>query len=442
MAIQLSEHFTYRKLLRFTLPSVIMLIFTSIYGVVDGIFVSNFVGKTPFAAVNLIMPVCMLTGSVGFMIGTGGSALVSKLMGEGDRERANRVFSMLIYLSVGLGIVLSVLGIAFLRPISIALGADGEMLEHCVTYGTVLLPATTAFILQSEFQSFLVAAEKPQFGLWMTVAAGMTNIVLDALFVGLFRWGLVGAALATGISQMVGGVIPLLYFVKSKTSPLRLVKTGFDGRALLKTCTNGSSEMMTNLSMSLVNILYNFQLMRFAGENGVAAYGVIMYLNFIFISIFIGYSVGTAPIISFHYGARNHPELKNLLRKSLVLLSICAVGMVTSGVVLAKPLSGIFVGYDGELLTMTQRGMTIYAISFLFAGFNIFGSSFFTALNNGVVSAAISFLRTLLFQVVAVLILPELLGLDGIWLAILAAEGLALAVTAVCVVKLRKTYHY
>ena len=442
MAIQLSEHFTYRKLLRFTLPSVIMLIFTSIYGVVDGIFVSNFVGKIPFAAVNLIMPVCMLTGAVGFMIGTGGSALVSKLMGEGEREQANRVFSMLIYLSVGLGVGLSVLGVALLRPICIALGAEGEMLANCLTYGRFLIPASTAFILQSEFQSFLVAAEKPQFGLAMTVAAGVTNMVLDALFVAWFRWGLMGAALATGISQMVGGVIPLVYFATSQTSPLRLVKTRFDLSAILKTCTNGASEMMTNLSMSLVNILYNFQLMRFAGENGVAAYGVIMYLNFIFISIFIGYSVGTAPIISFHYGARNHGELKNLLRKSLVLLSICAIGMVSAGVVLAGPLSAIFVGYDPELLAMTQRGMTIYAASFLFAGFNIFGSSFFTALNNGVVSAAISFLRTLLFQLVAVLVLPEIFDLDGIWFAILMAEGLALAVTAVCVVKLRKIYHY
>lgn len=442
MAIQLSEHFSYRKLLRFTLPSIVMMIFTSIYGVVDGIFVSNFVGKTPFAAVNLIMPVCMLLGAAGFMIGTGGSALVSKLLGEGKQEKANEIFSMLIYLSVGLGILLTVAGIVLLRPVSIALGAEGQMIEDCVLYGRVLLVGVTAFILQNEFQSFLIAAEKPQFGLAITVAAGLTNMVLDALFVAVFRWGLAGAAAATAISQMVGGLIPLVYFVISKTSVLRLRKTRFDGKALVKTCSNGASEMMTNLSMSLVNILYNFQLMRFAGENGVAAYGVIMYVNFVFVAAFLGYSIGTAPIISFHFGAQNHRELRNLFQKSLLILSVCAACMTAAAVLLARPLSAIFVGYDEQLFAMTSRGLMVYSISFLLTGFNIFGSSFFTALNDGAVSAAISFLRTLLFQVIAVLTLPLVLELDGIWLAIVAAEAAALVVTVVFFVKMRPKYHY
>ena len=442
MAIQLSEHFTYQKLLRFTVPSIIMLIFTSVYGVVDGIFVSNFVGKTSFAALNLIMPVCMLLGACGFMIGTGGSALVSKLLGEGKREEANRIFSMLIYLSVAAGVVLTAGGILLLRPISVALGAEGQMLEDCVIYGRTLLLGATAFILQNEFQSFLIAAEKPQFGLAITVAAGVTNMVLDALFVGLFRWGLVGAAAATALSQTVGGVIPLVYFIRNRGGTLYLCRTKFDGRALLQTCCNGSSEMMTNLSLSLVNILYNFQLMTFAGENGVAAYGVIMYVNFVFISAFLGYSIGSAPIISFHFGAQNRAELKNLLRKSIVLVGIGAVIMTTAGIVLARPLSAIFVSYDAQLYELTCRGLSIYSISFMLTGCNIFASSFFTALNNGLVSAAISFLRTLVFQVAAVLLLPAVLGLDGIWFAIVAAEGVALLISASLIVIMRKKYGY
>ena len=442
MAIQLSEHFTYRKLLRFTVPSIIMMVFTSIYGVVDGIFVSNFVGKTSFAALNLIMPVCMLLGAFGFMVGTGGSALVSKLLGEGKREEARRTFSMLIYLSAAGGVLLTVVGILLMRPISAALGAEGQMLEDCVLYGRTLLLGGTAFILQNEFQSFLIVAEKPQFGLIITVAAGVTNMVLDALFVGLFRWGLAGAAMATVLSQVVGGVIPLVYFIRNRRGVLALGRTRFDGRALLQTCTNGSSEMMTNLSLSLVNILYNFQLMRFAGENGVAAYGVIMYVNFIFISAFLGYSIGVGPVISFHFGARHRDELKNLLRKSLTLLSIGAATMVTLGITLARPLSAVFVSYDAELFALTCRGLSLYSISFLLSGFNIFASAFFTALNDGLTSAAISFLRTLLFQVAAVLLLPLFLGLDGIWLAVVTAEGLALLVSGGLLVSMRKKYGY
>lgn len=442
MNIQLSDHFTYKKLLRFTVPSVVMMIFTSIYGVVDGIFVSNFVGKTPFAAINLIMPFLMVCGAVGFMIGTGGSALVAKTMGEGHRDRANRLFSMLIYLSIIFGIILSVIGIIFLRPMAALLGAEGNMLDDCVTYGRIILPALTAFILQNEFQSFLITAEKPTLGLVVTVAAGITNVVLDALFVAVFKWGLVGAAAATAISQIVGGMLPFVYFLMPNKSILRLTKTCFNGRELFKTCVNGSSELMTNISMSIVNMLYNFQLIKFAGEDGVAAYGVIMYINFIFVAVFLGYSIGSAPITGYHFGAGNHSELKSLFCKSLVIISGAAIVMTALAEGLAYPLSSIFVGYDEILLEMTKRGFMLYSLSFLLTGFNIFGSSFFTALNDGLVSAAISFLRTLLFQTGAVLILPALLGLDGIWLAIVAAELLAFAVTVFCFFRFRKKYHY
>ena len=442
MQIQLSDHFTFKKLIKFTIPSVIMMIFTSIYGVIDGIFVSNFVGKSEFAAINFILPLCMIFGSLGFMIGTGGSALVSMTLGQGDSKKANEIFSFLIYFSALFGILLSAIGVIFLEPILIAMGADGDMLTNCLLYGRILIPASTAFILQNEFQSFLVAAEKPQFGLIITVAAGVTNIVLDALFIAIFKWGLVGAAAATATSQLIGCLIPLIFFATNKTSKLKLSKTRFMVKALLKTCVNGSSEMMTNLSMSTVNMLYNIQLMKIAGEDGVAAFGVIMYVAFIFVSVFIGFSIGSAPVISYHYGAENYDELKNLSKNCFGVVAAFAVTMTLLAEILALPLAKIFVGYDITLMEMTRNGFMIYSISFAFVGFNIFGSAFFTALNNGIVSAAISFVRTLLFQLIAILTLPILLGINGVWLSVTAAEVLSLVLTAVLFFKMKKHYNY
>lgn len=442
MNIQLSDHFTYGKLLRFTLPSVVMMIFTSIYGVVDGIFVSNFVGKTPFAALNLIMPFLMMFGALGFMVGTGGSALVSKTLGEGDGERANGLFSLLIWLSGAVSVLLAVLGMAFMRPVASLLGARGDMLEYCVIYGRILMVGLPAFVLQNEFQSFLITAERPKMGLAVTVAAGVTNIVLDALFVAVLDWGLEGAAAATTISQIVGGMVPLAYFLLPNRCALKLTRPRMDWKALVKTCTNGSSELMTNLSMSLVNMLYNIQLMHFAGEDGVSAYGVIMYVNFIFISVFLGYSIGSAPIVGYHFGANNTAELKNLYRKSLRIIGLLSLVLTGLAEVLAAALAGIFVNYDAALMEMTRRAFMLYALSFLMTGFNIFGSAFFTALNDGLVSACISFLRTLVFQVAAVLLLPLMLDLDGVWLSIVLAEGLALGVCVFCFVRFKGKYQY
>lgn len=442
MKIKLSDHFSYGKLLRFTVSSIVMMIFTSIYGVVDGFFVSNFVGKTPFAAVNFIMPFLMILGALGFMFGTGGSALVAKTFGEGKVEKANRIFSLLVYVSIGCGIVLSVLGIIFLRPIAALLGAEGGMLDDCVTYGRIILVAIPAYMLQMEFQSFFVTAEKPQLGLVVTVISGVTNMVLDALLVAVIPMGLAGAALATAISQVVGGIVPLIYFLRPNKSLLHLTKTTYDGKALLRACTNGSSELMSNISMSLVGMLYNVQLLKYAGEDGVAAYGVLMYVNMIFLAAFIGYSIGTAPVIGFHYGAGNREELKGLLKKSLVIIGTFALIMLALSWVLAQPLSRIFVGYDKKLLEMTCEAFHIFAFSFLFAGFAIFGSSFFTALNDGLISALISFLRTLLFQVAAVMLLPLLWGVDGIWVSVVVAEFMAVVLTAVFLVANRKKYGY
>ena len=442
MKIQLSDHFTYRKLIRFVLPSIVMMIFTSIYGVVDGLFVSNVVGKTSFAAVNFIFPVIMALGGVGFMIGTGGSAIVGQLLGEGRTEKARSIFSLMIYTTVALGGLLTVIGLLILRPVAELLGAEGEMLSECVSYGRILMIGTTAFMLQNVFQSFLVTAERPGLGLGFTVAAGLTNILLDWLLMGVIPLGVQGAAFATILSYFVGGIAPLLYFILCRRGNLYLTSCKIDWRALRKAFTNGSSELLTNLSMSLVNILYNFQLLRLAGEDGVSAYGVIMYVNFVFVAFFIGYAVGTAPIISFHYGAGHSDELRNLRKKSIRLIVGFGAVMLIASEVLAWPLTKLFVGYHQALFELTLRGFMLYSLSFAVCGFGIFGSSFFTALGNGGVSAAISFLRTLIFQLAAVLLLPLWLGIDGVWLAIVVAEVLATAVTIYFLIAKRQRYGY
>lgn len=442
MEIKLSDHFTYKRLFRFVIPSIVMMIFTSIYGVVDGFFVSNYVGKIEFAAVNLIMPFPMLLGAFGFMIGTGGSALVSMTLGQGKKKKANAIFSMLIKVTIIVGVILMIFGIVFMRKIAVLLGATKELVEPCVTYGRVLLIALVPFMLQNVFQSFFVTAEKPTLGLKITVVAGLTNVVLDFLMIGVMRGGVVGAALATGISQFVGGAIPLVYFMRKNTSELKLVASKVDFKSLGKTCFNGSSELMTNVSMSLVNMLYNFQLLKYAGENGVAAYGVIMYVNFIFVAVFVGYSIGTAPIIGYNYGAKNNFEMKNVLKKSILFNIISGIMMCIAAILLSGFLAGVFVGYDAALYEMTKRGFALYSLSFVVMGLNIYASSFFTALGNGLVSAIISFLRTLLFQVVAVLILPMILKLDGVWISIVVAELMALIVTAIFYATNKKKYGY
>ena len=442
--IQLSDHFTYGRLLRFTLPSIGMMIFTSIYSVVDGFFVSNFAGKTPFAAVNIIFPLLMILSTVGFIFGTGGSAIVAIALGEQKKEQANRYFSLFVYIAFGLGVLLAVLSIAFIRPICQLLGAEGQMLEDCVLYGRIILLALPFNILQFLFQSFFVTAEKPKMGLWITLSSGFTNMLLDAVLVILLPqpYKLAGAAAATAMSQVVGGGVPLLYFGRQNTSILRLGKTRFDGSALLKAIINGSSEFMSNVSMNVVGMLYNIQLLAYAGEDGVASYGVIMYVSFIFAAAFIGYSIGTAPVFGYNVGAQNHKELQGLLRKSLLMIGIFGIGMIVIGVAFARPLSAVFVGYDQSLMDMTTWGFQIFALSFLFMGYAIFASGFFTALGDGVTSAIISFLRTLVFQVAAVLILPLVWGIDGIWWSIVVAEGMAVVFSALFLLLKRKKYHY
>ncbi len=441
MNIQLSEHFTYKKLIQFTVPTIIMMIFTSIYGVVDGLFVSNCVGSEAFAGVNLIMPALMILGAIGFMIGTGGSALVSKTMGEGDQEKANKYFSMLLYVVTIIGLIFTVIGFIVMEPVAKLLGAEGNLVDICVTYGRTLIIALVPFMLQNCFQSFLIVAEKPRMGLVISIITGVLNMVLDFLFIYVFKMGVFGAAFATGISQLIGGIVPLIYFIK-KSENLKLVKTKLEGKPIWQACANGSSEMVTNISMSVVNMLYNLQLMKYAGADGVVAYGIIMYVSFIFSGTYIGYSIGSAPIVGYHYGAENKEELKSLLKKSLKLLTITSIVMTVIGEVLAKSLAGIFVSYDANLLEMTTNAIRIFSISYLISGINIFASSFFTALNNGVVSAAISFLRTLLFQIAMIFILPLIWGLNGIWLAVVFAEVLALAVSILFLVINRKKYQY
>ena len=441
-AIQLSDHFTRKRLLRFSLPSIVMMVFTSIYGVVDGYFVSNYTGKTPFAAVNLIMPFLMILGGVGFMFGTGGGALIAKTMGEGKAEKADKLFSMTVFASILCGLVLTAVGLLFLRPFARLMGAEGELLENSLLYGTINLIALPFYILQYEFQCLFATAEKPKLGLYVTVASGVANMVLDWLLVAVLPFGLAGAAAATAASQFIGGVFPLVYFARKNSSRLRLTRCRLELRPLGRICANGSSELMSNISMSLVSMLYNVQLMQYAGEDGIAAYGVLMYVSMIFQAIFIGYSVGTAPIVSYHYGAQNREELKSLLRKAIFIVAIAALCMFAAVELLAAPLSRLFVAYDEELLQMTTHAFAIFSFSFLFSGFAINGSSFFTALNDGLTSALISFLRTLVFQVAAVLLFPLLWGLDGIWFSIVAAEIMAVLATIFFLLKKQKKYGY
>lgn len=421
-----------------------MMIFTSTYSAVDGFFVSNFAGNTAFAALNLIYPLIMILATVGFMLGVGGTAIVSKTLGEGDTKKANELFSFFTYLTFGLGLLFGILGLIFLRPISILLGAEGELLEHCVKYATILLLAMPFFVLQLFFHSFLVTAEKPQVGLTITITAGVCNMILDAVLVLLLpqHLKLQGAAIATAVCQMIGGVAPVIYFIIKKDCILNLGKPSFNVKALVKAFTNGSSEFMTNVSLNVVAIVYNLQLLKFAGENGVSAYGVMMYFSFIFSSIFIGYSTGTAPVFGYHFGAQNKNELHSLLTKSIALILATGLTIILVAELLAVPLSKIFVGHSPELLELTVSGFRIFALSFLFMGFAIFSSGFFTALNDGLTSAIISFLRTLVFQTVAVLILPEFFGITGVWLSIIVAEFLALFVGVSFMLAKRKKYGY
>lgn len=442
MNIALSEHFTYKKLIKFTIPTITMMIFTSIYGVVDGIFVSNCVGSNAFAAVNLIMPAIMILGTIGFMIGTGGSALVSKTIGEGDKEKANRYFSMLIYLLAIVGFIFTIVGITLVEPMAKLLRADDSMLQNCVTYGRTLLLFLVPFCLQNAFQSFLIVAEKPTFGLIISIVSGVSNMILDFLLIYVFKMGVFGAALATGISQVIGVIIPIIYFATKKNHVLQFTKTKFELKPIIRSCINGSSEMLTNLSMSLVNMLFNAQLMKYAGADGVVAFGIIMYVGFIFSGTYIGYSVGTAPIVGYHYGAQNKEELKSLLKKSFILIAVTSVVMTGLAEILSKLLASIFVSYDEGLLNITTNAIRLFSISYLISGFNIFSSSFFTALNNGFVSAVISFMRTLVFQVAMIFLLPAIWGINGIWLAVAVAEILSLFVCIIFLIKNKKKYQY
>lgn len=440
--IQLSDHFTYKRLLRFGASPILMMIFCSIYSVVDGLFVSNFVGKDAFTAVNLVFPFIMVLGAVGFMFGSGGTALVSKTMGEGKSELAKQYFTLVVVVAAVSGAVVAAIGILVLQPVCVWMGASGNVLTLCKSYGTTILCVLPLFMLQNMYQGFFTTAEKPRLGFLFTVASGVTNMVLDALFVVAFKFGILGAAAATAISQATGGILPTIYFLCKNSSKLRFGKLRWYGKMVLKVCTNGSSELLGNISMSLVSMLYNKQLIKLTGDNGVDAFGVMMYVQFIFVAIFIGYCISTSPIVGFNFGAKNTPELQNVFAKSMVLISIASVAMTAFGVGLAYPISALFVGYDAELMEMTVNGMRIYSVCYLFVGFNMFASGFFTSLNNGLVSAIISFGRTLVFQVVCIYVLPLFWGLNGIWVATVVAEALATLLSVLMYLINNKKYNF
>lgn len=441
-SIKLSDHFTYQKLLRFTLPSIVMMIFASIYSVVDGLFVANLVGDLALSAVNIMFPVEMIFGSFGFMLGTGGSAIVAKTLGEEKPALANRYFSMFLYTILAVGVLLSAAGMIWTEPIARLAGASDLLLGDCVTYGRILFGGTAVFMLQTSFQSFFVVAEKPHLGLALSLAAGVTNMVLDYVFIDVLNMGIAGAAWATDIGCCIGGIIPLFYFFHPKRNGLRLTGTQFYGRQLRNACVNGSSELMSNVSASVVSILYNHQLMRLIGEQGVAAFSVMMYVDFAFAATFLGFSMGSAPIVSFHYGAENHSELHSVYRKSMTIIGVTSLAMVALSEGLSRPLASAFVGFDPGLMEMTVHGFRLFALCYFCNGLNIYASAFFTALCNGLVSALISFVRTLVLRGGMVLLLPALFGLDGIWLAVAVAETVCALLSGAFLVAKRKKYHY
>lgn len=442
MKIQLSDHFTYKKLFRFTLPSIVMMIVTSVYSVVDGLFVSNLMGDMALSAVNIVWPIIMIIGAFGFMLGTGGCAVVARTLGEGKKELANRYFSMIIYTVIILGALLSLLGIIFIEPLVRFAGASDLLIHDSVLYGRILLAGMAAFMLQTTFQSFFIVAERPHMGLVLSLAAGVTNMVLDYVFIRVFGMGVAGAALATILGYVVGGIIPFFYFLSSKRDGLRLVKTKFYGKVLLHSCTNGSSEMMNNVAASIVGMLFNIQLMRVIGESGVAAFAVMMYVDFIFLGTFFGFSVGSAPVISYHYGAGNHDELKNIFRKSMIITGSVSLAMLCISQMMAGTLCQIFVGYNPELMAMTLHGFRLFALNYVMSGINVYSSAFFTALCNGKISALLSFMRAFLLRGGMVLLLPLILGTDGIWLSVVVAEALGALLSVYFFVTKRKQYHY
>ena len=443
MKIQLSDHFTYKKLLRFVMPSIVMMVFTSIYSIVDGLFISNFAGEDAVTAINYIFPLIIILGSIGFMLGAGGSALVSKTLGEGDKERANAYFSLLVYFTAAIGMAIMIAG-QFAVPWCaevLSHSSEGEIYEYCVLYGRILLAGQPFFILQNIFQSFFVTAEKPRLGLAVTAGAGVMNMVLDAILVAGFGLGLKGAAWATFSSQVFGGIVPVFYFAFKNSSLLRFTKTKFYFRAIVKSATNGASEFLSNVSASVVIILYNEQIYRFAGDAGVAAYAAIGYVSMIFFSVFMGFAVGATPVIGFNYGAQNRNELKSLFKKCLIVVGVAGLSMTVLSEALAVPLVKIF-NYSDDVTAITLRGHYIFSISYLIGGFGVFGSALFTALNNGLISGLISMVRTLALRIVAVITLPLLWGLDGVWASAAISEIIALAVTFIFVFAYRKKYGY
>ncbi len=442
MLVDMSKHFSIGALIKYSIPSIAMMIFTSIYGIVDGIFVSNFVGKTAFAAVNLILPYVMILSVTGFMIGTGGSALVSKTRGEGKEKLANEYFSMLVIFTFALGVILAVVGFFTMEPVALFLGANEGMLSYCVLYGQLLLISLPFYSLQFAFQSFFVTAGKPTLGFLVIVIAGVSNIVLDFVFIAWLNWGLVGAALATVVGEILGGGLPIIYFARKNASYLRLIPTKMDWHAISRSCVNGSSEMVTNIAVSVVSMVYNFQLMSYIGEEGVAAYGVIMYTFLVFSAIFMGYNIGTSPLLSFQYGAQNKVEMRSILMRSIGFAWVAGAAMLVLAQLLAEPIAYIFTGYDQQLFEITVHGYRIFAICFLFMGYSMYGSAFFTALNNGLVSAFMSFLRTLILETISVIFLPMVIGVDGIWFSVTVAEVFSVAMTSAFIFGYRNRYGY
>lgn len=418
------------------------MVFMSLYTMVDGVFVSRFAGTAALSAVNIVYPMVSVVVAVGVMLATGGSAIIAKRMGEGKPEQARQNFSYLILAGVLIAVGMAALALVFLKPLLHLLGARGALFELCYAYALPLVFFIPSGILQMLFQTLLVTAGRPMLGLTVTVLGGVANIVLDYLFIVPLQMGIAGAAIATGIGFSIPAVFGLLYFALRRSGPLCFVRPKGGGKMLLRCCANGSSEMVTNMSTAVTTFLFNLLMMRYAGEDGVASITIVLYTQYLMTAVYMGYATGTAPVFSFHHGSRNGEQLRRLFRISMGFIALCSVATFALALVFAKQVVVIFTPAGSPVFEMALYGFRLFSGSFLFAGVGIFASAMFTAFSDGKVSAAISFLRTFAFIVLALLLLPLAMGLDGVWLAVPLAEVLGFGVSLFFLYRKKKRYCY
>ncbi len=438
----LAKKFSLASLLLFAAPNIIMMIVLSMYIIVDGMFVARFIGTTALSAINMFYPAICFEMALGIMIATGGSAIAAKKLGEGKQKEAQNNLSFLMVVEGSFGIVIAVVGNLFTAEIVSFLGASAAQAPLSITYAKIIFSFAPAFFLQTAFQTFFVTAGKPALGLIVTILGGVANILLDYIFMAPLRLGVTGAAIATGIGYCIPAMVGVIFFLKAKTNPFHFVRPRFDGKVLLQACANGSSEMVTNLSNAVTTFLFNFTLLQFYGEDGVASITIILYFQYLFTALYFGYSNGIAPIISYKYGNDDRKQLQALFKNSVLFLIISSIAAnVLLHFTISKLLT-IFTAENSPVYQITLHGFSIYSMAFMIMGLGIFSSAMFTAFSDGITSAIISFSRTFLFIVGAILLLPAILGERGVWLAVPIAEAFGFLISILYLIGKKQKFHY